>query len=142
MFCKSCGSNVEDGADFCPVCGAKMSADVSPAMAVMDEEAKASGKKCMIWGIVAAVLAEFGLLGLIFAIIAKGKVKKHIRAGYPLTGMAKAGRILSKVALILSIVMTVFWFIYIIIIIVAVLAVGEAGGVFAEDIFNAALKSF
>lgn len=141
MFCKSCGSNVDDGAEFCPVCGAKMNSEAAPAMAVVEEEAKASGKKCMIWGIVAAVLAEFGLIGIIFSIIAKSKVKKHINAGYPMNGMAKAGKICATVALPVSIVMTLIWALYIVIFAIAIFAGAGEFAETSESIFEAALKS-
>lgn len=59
---------------------------------------------CLTWGIVSLIFAETGLLGLIFAIVAKGKVKKFLATGATLTGKAKVGHILATIALVLSII--------------------------------------
>ena len=75
---------------------------------------------CLTWGIVSLIFAETGLLGLIFAIVGKNKVKAFKATGAMLTGKAKVGSILSTVALILSIIMLVFWAFYFVIIGVAV----------------------
>ena len=86
-----------------------------------------TAKQVMIFGIIAIVLAELGLPGLIFAIIAKKKAAAWTAAYGPFTGMAKVGNILAKIALPLSIIMMVFWVIYSIVII----AVG-AGSAFYQ----------
>lgn len=67
---------------------------------------------CLTWGIVAMVFAETGLLGLIFAIIAKSKVRKYVATGATLAGKAKVGHILATIALILSILAIVFFIFY------------------------------
>ena len=66
-------------------------------------------------GILAMVFAEvFPILGFIFGLQGLGMKNKYVNAGVPLTGKAKVGAILSKIGLILSIVMAVFWVVYII----------------------------
>lgn len=71
--------------------------------------AEDNSTKTLIFGIIAIVLSELGLLGLIFAILGKKEAKKYEQNFGALTGKAKVGAILSKVALILSIVMAVVY---------------------------------
>ena len=73
----------------------------------------------LVLGILAVVLAELGIPGIILGAIGRSKGKKFVQAGGTLTGAAKVGYILSLVGLILGIVMTVFWVIYLIVIIAA-----------------------
>ena len=80
----------------------------------------------MIFGIIAIALAETGLLGLIFSIIAKKKAAAWTAAYGPFTGKAKVGNILAKIALPVSIIMMVFWVIYFIVAIVAGIGAGIA----------------
>lgn len=70
-------------------------------------------KTVMILGIVALALAELGLPGLILAIIAKNKAKQWAASYGNFTAMPRVGNILARVALPISIVMTVFWILYI-----------------------------
>ncbi len=73
----------------------------------------------LVLGILAVALAELGIPGIILGAIGRSKGKKFVQAGGTLTGAAKVGYILSLVGLILGIVMTVFWVIYLIVIIAA-----------------------
>ena len=73
----------------------------------------------LVLGILAVVFAELGIPGIILGAIGRSKGKKFVQAGGTLTGAAKVGYILSLVGLILGIVMTVFWVIYLIVIIAA-----------------------
>ena len=125
MFCSKCGAQVPDGAAFCPVCGEVLNAPkeapvetpVAQETVSVDEAAKTSAaKSVMIIGIVAIALSELGLPGIILAAIANKKVAAYEAQYGPCTGMAKVGRILAKVALPVSIVMTVVWVIYTIVI--------------------------
>lgn len=77
-----------------------------------DNYDEALAGSCLTWGIVSLIFAETGLLGLIFAIVGKNKVKAFKATGAMLTGKAKVGSILSTIALILSIIMLVVWVIY------------------------------
>ena len=85
----------------------------------------------LVLGILAVVLAEFGIPGIILGAIGRSKGKKYIQAGGTLTGAAKVGYILSLVGLILGIVMTVVWIIYII-----VIAAAGANGAFNNISFS------
>lgn len=86
----------------------------------------------MILSIVALALAELGLPGLIVAIVARKKLKQFVNDGGQLVGMAKVANILSRIALILGIVMTVFWAIYIV-----VIAIAAAAGILDEAVKEA-----
>lgn len=68
----------------------------------------------LTWGIIAVAFCTCPVLGVIFAAIGLKKAKKYKNTvGLP-SGMVKAGSIMSKIALPVSIVMQVVWVIYII----------------------------
>lgn len=78
-----------------------------------DTEENALAKSCMIFGIIAAGLCAYGIPGLILSIIAKRKVRDYESRFGTCYRKAKVGRITSNVAFPVSIVMTVFWALYI-----------------------------
>lgn len=140
-FCNNCGTQVQDGAPFCPNCGAPISAPAqpqptpvtsyqpvaAPAPAPAPAQSGDNSTQILIFGILALVLAEFGIPGLIFGIITKKKVAEYLASGHELTGKAKVGSILGKVGLILGIVLTVFWAIYILYFVFIIGIIGAAG---------------
>lgn len=65
-------------------------------------------KSGLIFGILGTAFSGSGILGLIFALIAGGKIKKAKEAG-AVGGMLKAAGILQKIGLILSIVIIVLY---------------------------------
>lgn len=65
-----------------------------------------------VWSIVSMFFCGSGLLGLIFAIVARSKVKNLLSARVGDDKMVKASNSLSKVALILSIVLMVIVVLY------------------------------
>lgn len=86
--------------------------------------------RTMVFGILSLELAAFGIIGIIFAALAR-KWSLPIIENFPYTKerlFAKAGRITGSVGLGLSIAMTVFWAIYI----TAVVAIVVLGGLYAE----------
>lgn len=94
---------------------------VMPGDKAMVDDSVSSG---FVWSIVSLVFCGSGLLGLIFSLIANKRVKAAIAAGAPVEGKLKAAKIMSKIALIVSIVALVFWVIYSILAGVAIAAVG------------------
>lgn len=88
MFCKNCGANVADGSAFCANCGTAVeqqeSAYAAPAAytespSYQPNAAQASlGRSILIFGILALALAGWGVVGLIFAIIAKKKIGQYL----------------------------------------------------------------
>ncbi|GEM_PF-2906218 len=119
--CQNCGTELQDGAKFCENCGARVEvAAPVAAQPVYTEPVKVGNtpeqeslcKSALVLSIVGAALSELGLPGIIVSAIAKGKVKKATQAG-AVGGKLKAARIISNIGLALSIVMTIFWAIYI-----------------------------
>ena len=89
-----------------------------------------SATSVMVMGILALALSEFGLIGLIFSIIARKKAKAYYAAYGAFTGQAKVGNILSKIALPVSIIMMVFWAIYIVFAIIAGIGIASQSGAY------------
>lgn len=77
----------------------------------MEEQGNVSSKSILTWGIVAMIFCESGILGLIFAIVAKNKSKAFVANGNALEGKAKVGSILATVALVISIICLVIYII-------------------------------
>lgn len=78
----------------------------------------------LIFGILSvsfACIPYINFLGIIFAAIAKGKVKQFLAEGGVLAGKAKVGNILATVGLILGIIFTALFTILIILAVVGVL---------------------
>lgn len=93
MFCRNCGSKVEDGTRFCPVCGEPIAAECeapaesqggfqsSPAAEAQPTtpapaKAKRSKRPLMIAAVVAALLAAGGGAGYYFGIYAPEQARK------------------------------------------------------------------
>ena len=119
MICKNCGAEVADETKFCQNCGAMIEAEPVPAEAPVYEAVPVEqpAGPGLVWGILGlafgcSFFASF--LGIIFSAIGISKAKKYTKQGYPLTGKNKVGSILSKVGLPVSIVMLVFFIIYVI----------------------------
>ena len=114
MFCKNCGAEIPEGSAFCTNCGANAAAapvqapepvyaqPANPAVTV-------SPSKVLTWGILGLAFSDLGILGIIFSAIGLKKSKLFLLEHGALFGQAKVGRILAKVGLIVSIVMTVLW---------------------------------
>lgn len=138
MFCMNCGASLPDGSAFCPNCGSpaeqpqndNSTAYQQPVSSVQYNSGAANqasevqdslAKSILVFGILSLALSQFGIVGLIFAIITKSKLGRYIpQYGSP-TGKAKVGKILSTVGLIASIVYAVVWTVYIILAIAAIL---------------------
>lgn len=125
MFCKHCGAPLDSDAKFCTSCGA----GVDPAQSAQGttpppatrwaNPAGPSPTKVMVFGIIGLALSGLGIPGIILSIIALKQANEFIRLNGGLFGQAKVGRILGKAGLIVSIVMTVFWVLYVILVILA-----------------------
>ena len=122
-FCTNCGAQVPDGSAICPNCGTQLAPAAAPQPTYQAPVYQAPAYQpaptvdngpVFTFGLLAVIFCGSGLLGLIFAIIAKKKIKNYVAAGGQLTGKAKAGSIMATIGLIVSIVMMVVWIIYII----------------------------
>ena len=131
MFCKYCGNQLPDDANFCPKCGKVTDekttnttdsySSYQPEPIAFEEvnqnfasiqksEDAGSILKFAILGLAFSV--PFSLLGLIFTIIAKSKVKRFIHKYGDTEGRATVGKHLTIPGMILSIFFMIFWFIY------------------------------
>ena len=110
MFCKNCGSNIDDNAVVCPRCGVQVG-EVKPKT----EE----GNTIAIAGFVLAFFIP--IAGLICSIIGRKRAKN---SGAPYGGFALAGIIISAIDLVLSVVLII---IYISVIVAAASTLPEYG---------------
>ena len=132
MFCSHCGSEIENGARFCQNCGAsadatqneeKMSYEPIDLTDTLAEKAKdeaagsalGTGIAAIIFGLIATCL---NFIGIILGAIGIGKANAIEAQFGELPPKARVGKILSTVGLISGILMTIFWFFYIIFIVV------------------------
>lgn len=142
MFCKYCGAPLDGDAKFCTKCGAGV--DPAPGMtptpaAPAYNPAGPSPTKVMVFGIIGLALSSAGIPGLVLSIIALRFADEFARLNGGLFGQAKVGRILGKVGLIVSIVMTVIWALYIVLLIAVLVGGGTAcvsTAVHSPDFYN------
>ena len=132
MICTKCGARIDDGSKFCAECGAAVPAEpqyqqpqytAQPQYqqpqynAVPVYNQSVSSTPVLTWGIIGLAFAcsfFLSFLGIIFSAVGRGKANTYLNQVGQLTGKAKVGSILSKVGLILGIVLTVVFIIYII----------------------------
>ena len=128
MFCNKCGANIPDDSAFCPNCGAtvvtvpaqsdpyRVTPKADPYVKPVDPREREASKSVLTFGIIAlAFTCTFWLsfVGIIFAFIARSKVKAYESEFGPATGKTKVGKIFSRVSVPLSIVLTVCAVLYI-----------------------------
>lgn len=145
MFCQNCGSMLEEGVKFCPNCGASIAQPEPVRETAVNEPvqptfetpvyeqpvvksnpaADALSTPILIFGILGIAFASsfyLSILGIIFSGIAKSKVRQFLAEGGVLSGKAKVGSILARIGMILGIVLTVLFVIWLIAVIVAAIA--------------------
>ena len=130
MICGNCGSQLNEGMAFCPVCGAQINAEACAQdqydynstnvsyYTQENEEIKEISKKSLIWGILAAAFALhtcIPFLGIFFASKSNGFSDEYESYMGSLNPMARVGRILSKVGKIAGIVLTIVYAVYLVI---------------------------
>ena len=124
-FCKQCGSELENGVKFCPKCGAAVESSVevnATALTVSESRQQAAVKVksadaghglaigSLVCGIIGVVLWFFGytclisvVLGIVGLVLA-GNAKKEGNT----EGLRTAGFIVSLIALIIGIIITIY----------------------------------
>jgi hypothetical protein len=135
MYCKNCGAEIADGSTFCTQCGAPVQQEQpqaqpqpqpQPVYTAEPAVQAPEGKPILILGILSIALNSIPYVGwiggLICAIICANKVKAYLAAGGQLTGVAKVGKILGTVGLIISIVCAVIYAIAIVVAIIGAIA--------------------
>ncbi len=143
IYCRKCGVRLYDDSKFCHQCGTPVREErentcssafyetvpgdpsfqrVYPVRQAApsgysSEEQRMQAKSNMTFAIVAAALAGIGLPGLILAIISRKRVRDYQETyGIPAAGYDRAARIITRIALPVSIGFTVFWVVYILMI--------------------------
>ncbi len=122
MYCKYCGTDVEENGKFCQNCGAEVEATpVDAAEPVVNNEfeelKKTLGGSVFTLGLLGLIFCASGWLaiaGLIMSAVAKKKAALYQAYAGELDGRAKAGSILAKIGLavgIVSLVILAFSFI-------------------------------
>ena len=122
--CPYCGTLVDKTEEVCPQCSAplKPAKPAKPQTKLIAPTAIAS----MVLGILSINFSSLIIPGFILSAIGKRKAYEGYDAiaanpdTYTGEGMLNAGRITSKVGLILSIVMIPFWILYIVIIAIGI----------------------
>lgn len=115
MYCKHCGTDLEENVKFCPNCGAEQTVeptDEAPAAEpvvdnAFEEKKETLAGSVLVWGILGLVFAAsswLAILGIIFSNIAKKKAAEYEAFAGELEGRAKAGSILAKIGMIVGIV--------------------------------------
>ena len=132
MYCKNCGAQLPDNAVFCTECGAQQAAPQpqpqpqpqptyqqpqqpvyqqpvyqQPQYTPVVAASTADAGSAFTFGLLSLIFCGTGILGLIFAIVSKNKLKAYLAEGGVLAGKAKAAKILSTLGLIFSIFMMV-----------------------------------
>ena len=108
MFCKNCGTQMNDNAAFCPNCGAAANGQpAQPAQPQTQNNPVAQeGNSIAIVGFVFSFL--IAIVGLICSIIGYNNAKK----GAPYKGLALAGIIISIVSMVTALIMTIVIYSY------------------------------
>ena len=124
-FCTFCGGQVDEKAQFCGNCGAKIAKEepqFTPTYQTQTYETvkPAVSKKNSIFSLVFGVVSVFCAVfswypffiltvpAIIFLCLAKSKRNKYVEEAGEENGFAKAGRILSTVAIPLTAVLSIF----------------------------------
>ena len=105
-FCKQCGSELENGVKFCPKCGAAVESSVEvnttpPTVSEFRQQVSGSiGIVLWFFGYTCLISVVLGIVGLVLA----GNAKKEGNT----EGIRTAGFIVSLIALIIGIIITIY----------------------------------
>ena len=120
MYCKNCGTQLEDTARFCPSCGAAQAETPTAEPEILPNPAREQRKdakagEVLKWGILSLAFSLSGLLSLlgwIFSGTAR-RLRREYEAEYgDATGRALVGKILGNVGLGVGIGYTIFFALY------------------------------
>ena len=142
MFCRFCGNELPEGANFCPKCGKINEVeeatvnenagaeipetpvmDATESVNVFEEEKSSLAGKILTFGILGLAFAVsfwLSFMGIIFSAIAKAKVGEYVAKFGETEGRASVGKGLATGGLIAGIILTVLFFLYIIVLAAAI----------------------
>ena len=128
MNCTTCGAQINAGERYCSTCGASVPVE-APVATVENTYVPAapaiSSAPILVFGILGLAFActfYFSFLGIIFGAIAGKKASTYVAQGGVLAGKAKVGKILGKIGLIISIVLTAICVLVVMIALIAALS--------------------
>lgn len=110
MYCKHCGTDVEENGKFCQNCGAEVESTpvTQPVINNEFEEMKtALGGSVFTLGLLGLIFSAsswLALVGIILSSIAKKKAAEYETLVGELEGRAKVGGILAKIGMIVGVV--------------------------------------
>lgn len=129
-FCPNCGAQLTDDSRFCTQCGANLSSAEAQQQqytySYVQEPEKPKVEKslsvqCMIFAIIALIMAEYCVsvsfivclpLALVFASLSKKKRNAWLDLTGEDNGFTKAGKIMSKIAIPVSIALSAIFVVY------------------------------
>lgn len=112
MYCKNCGTYLDDDAAYCSACGtAQQKPDAyteSEATQPQGEAQRSASIGVLVWGILSLFFAlEFPLLGLIFACIARKKYTEYEQTYGNAKDIAGIGKGLAIAGFVVGLVCTI-----------------------------------
>ena len=106
-YCTQCGAELEDNAGICHICSAAQSNN-NPAPACTPADILQISKSAWTWGLVGLVSCFIiPVLGIIFSSIGLGKAGRFKKTTGSLNDDARAGRTMSVIGLVISIIRVV-----------------------------------
>lgn len=135
MFCKHCGNELPENANFCPVCGSYTSeipqtpatqptVETPTVDEAYEKERSEQGNsvlKFAILGLAFGMTFFLSALGLIFAIISRVKLNTYVRLYGETKGPATVGKHLGTAGLITSIILSALFALYVLIIVLMII---------------------
>lgn len=120
MYCKNCGSMIEDGAKFCTSCGAQTEVvtnqvpiEATPIDNIPVQPTVVGPRPPILKkGIISLIFSELPILNIIGLVFGNQAKRMFNTLPYPPNGSEKAGRILGKIGAIFSIITIVCYTIY------------------------------
>ena len=125
MYCQNCGSQVNENSRFCPNCGQLVQGERQEvSVASTYEGPMGNPTPVLVWGILGLAFSctfVASFLGIIFSIVGLNKAKNYFNFCGEGSKQARIGRNLSKAGLIVGIILTVLFVIYLVVIVILAL---------------------